>query len=78
MLNLPVLKKGSKGETVRAAQFLLNGRGASCGVWGADGDFGNATESAVYAFQRRNNLQAVGEISGEIGNNTWAKLLGMG
>lgn len=73
-LNLPLLKKGSKGETVRAAQFLLNGRGASCGVWGADGDFGNATKSAVEAFQRRNNLEA----DGEIGNDTWAKLLGLG
>ena len=74
VLNLPILKKGNKGETVRAAQFLLNGRGASCGIWGADGDFGNATQSAVYAFQRRNGLEA----DGEIGNETWVKLLGVG
>lgn len=73
-LNLPVLKKGSRGEVVRAAQFLLNGRGASCGVWGADGDFGAATDSAVRAFQKRNSLDPV---DGEIGNNTWAKLLGI-
>ena len=71
---LPELKRGSKGEVVRAAQVLLNGRGASCGVWGADGDFGAATESAVYAFQRRNGLDA----DGQIGPATWSKLLGVG
>lgn len=70
---LPDLEKGDTGEVVRAAQFLLNGRGASCGVWGADGDFGNGTESAVLAFQRRNNL----EPDGIIGKQTWSKLLGL-
>lgn len=72
-LELPVLQKGDKGETVRAAQFLLNGRKCSCGIWGADGDFGNGTESAVLAFQRRNNLDA----DGIIGEHTWKKLLGL-
>lgn len=71
VFGLPNLKKGDKGETVRAAQFILNGRKCSCGIWGADGDFGNATESAVLAFQRRNNLDA----DGIIGQLTWAKLL---
>ena len=70
---LPVLKRGDKGEVVRAAQFLLNGRGASCGIYGADADFGAATEAAVLAFQRRNNLEA----DGVIGENTWSKLLGL-
>lgn len=74
---LPLLKRGSKGEVVRAAQFLLNGRGASCGVWGADGDFGAATESAVKAYQRR-NPEACGPDDGQIGDRTWASLLGMG
>lgn len=71
-VKLPELKRGDKGECVRAMQFLLNGRGASCGVWGADGDFGVATESALLAFQRRNNLDP----DGIVGNKTWAKLLG--
>lgn len=71
---LPTLRKGSKGEVVKAAQFLLNGRGASVGIWGADGDFGNGTESAVLAFQRRSNLDA----DGIIGSITWAYLLGLG
>ena len=70
---LPMLKRGMVGETVRAAQFLLNGRGASCGRYGADGDFGPATEAATLAFQRRNGLEA----DGVIGPATWAKLLGV-
>lgn len=71
---LPMLRRGDKGEVVRAAQFLLNGRGASCGRYGADGEFGPATEAATLAFQRRNRLKA----DGIIGPQTWAKLLGMG
>lgn len=70
---LPTLKRGDRSETVRAAQFLLNGRDASVGIWGADGDFGAATKSAVLAFQRRNRLDA----DGIIGPSTWAKLLGV-
>ena len=71
-VKLPELKRGDKGEYVRALQFLLNGRGCSCGVWGADGDFGAATEAALLAFQRRNSL----DDDGIAGNATWAKLLG--
>lgn len=70
---LPFLKRGDKGEVVRAAQFLLNGRDFSCGIWGADGDFGNMTEAAVLAFQRRNGLEA----DGIIGRITWSYLLGL-
>lgn len=70
---LPMLRRGDKGEVVRAAQFLLNGRKCSCGMWGADGDFGNGTEAAVFAFQRRNGLEA----DGIIGPATWAGLLGV-
>ncbi len=72
-VKLPMLERGDKGECVRAAQALLNMRGASCGVYGADGDFGAATEAAALAFQRRNNLEA----DGIIGNDTWAALLGV-
>lgn len=71
-VKLPMLQRGDKGEYVKSAQFLLNGRGASCGIYGADGDFGGMTESACLAFQRRNNLEA----DGVIGNATWQKLLG--
>ena len=70
---LPMLKRGDTGEVVRAAQFLLNGRKCSVGIWGADGDFGPQTEAAVKAFQRRNDLEA----DGVIGPETWAALLGV-
>lgn len=72
-ITLPDLSRGDTGEVVRAAQFLLNGRKCSCGIWGADGDFGHGTEAAVLAFQRRNNL----EDDGIIGEQTWSKLLGL-
>ena len=70
---LPTLQRGDESEVVRAAQFLLNGRKCSVGIWGADGDFGPATQSAVKAFQRRNGLDA----DGIIGPETWAALLGV-
>lgn len=70
---LPILRKGMTGECVRAAQMLLNGRDCSCGMYGADGDFGNATLAACLAFQRRNGLEA----DGIIGKITWGKLLGI-
>ncbi len=72
---LPVLKKGSKGDSVKALQILLIGTkpGYSCGKYGADGDFGSATESSVKAFQEANGL----DVDGEVGPKTWAKLLGV-
>lgn len=70
---LPVLRKGDISEAVRAAQALLNVRDCSVGKYGCDGDFGNATEAACLAFQRRNGLEA----DGVIGQQTWAKLLGI-
>ena len=73
--SLPVLKKGTKGDTVKALQILLIGTapGYSCGKCGADGAFGSATESAVKAFQEANGL----EVDGKVGPQTWAKLLGV-
>lgn len=70
---LPLVRFGEKSETVRAVQGILIVRGASCGMWGADGEFGNATRAAVLAFQRRNGLEA----DGVVGPQTWAKLLGV-
>lgn len=71
-LNLPVLHRGSEGESVKALQILLIGKGYSCGGWGADGDFGLATEEAVRKFQRDNGLT----MDGIVGTETWSKLLG--
>lgn len=69
----PVLKKGSKGDSVKALQILLKGYGYSLGIWGVDSSFGSATENAVEAFQEDNNLEA----NGKVDPLTWDKLLGV-
>lgn len=74
MVELPVLKKGSKGQTVKSLQTLLIGAGISCGGAGADGDFGAATDSAVRAFQKKRSLI----VDGIVGQNTWDSLLNGG
>lgn len=71
---LPLLKRGCRGEAVRAAQLLLIGRGCRCGSCGADGDFGPATYGAVLRYQRARGLGA----DGVIGPETWRSLLGLG
>ena len=72
-LRLPWLRRGDTGESVRAAQLLLIGRGFRCGPWGADGEFGSATYEAAYQFQRANGLAT----DGVIDPKTWAVLLGI-
>lgn len=64
------IRKGDKGPVVRYAQELLIKKGYSLPRYGADGDFGNETLSAVKAFQKANGLTA----DGVIGSRTWAKL----
>lgn len=71
MIELSVLKKGSKGNEVKTLQRLLIALGYSCGSAGADGDFGNATLSAVNSFQKGKGLT----VDGIVGKNTWNKLL---
>ena len=66
----PTLKRGSKGQYVTLAQTELIQKGYSCGSYGADGDFGKATEAAVKAFQKDHGLNA----DGIIGSQTWAAL----
>lgn len=71
-VELNILRNGSKGKQVKALQTLLIGYGYKCGGWGADGNFGAATEEAVKAFQKKNGL----EVDGAVGPATWGKLLG--
>lgn len=66
------LKKGCKGEDVRALQILLIGRGYSCGGPGADGDFGSNTDAAVRKYQKAKGLTQ----DGIAGKNTMGSLLG--
>lgn len=72
-LNLPVLKRGAKGNTVKAMQYLLIGSGYDMEGYGADASFGGATERALKAYQGANGL----ETDGSCGPKTWAKLLGL-
>ena len=71
VLRLPCLRRGDGGESVRAAQLLLIGRGFRCGPWGADGEFGPATYGALYQFQRARGLQ----VDGVLGPESWRALL---
>ena len=54
------LRNGSEGEDVRELQNALIRLGYDCGKWGADGDFGDATEEAVIKFQKAKKLTADG------------------
>lgn len=56
-----ILRNGDSGADVRAMQDALIKMGYECGRWGADGDFGDATEMAVRAFQATHGLDADGE-----------------
>lgn len=71
-----ILKKASplmKGDDVKALQRALIGKGYSCGGSGADGEFGNNTESAVKRFQKSTGLA----VDGKAGKNTVTKLGGV-
>lgn len=72
-MNMRTLRKGCKGEDVRALQILLIGRGYSCGPDGADGIFGADTEKAVRAYQKAEKLT----VDGIAGPETMGSLLGV-
>jgi hypothetical protein len=59
---MQVLKKGSKGESVRTLQDFLKIT--------VDGDFGPKTESAVKSYQKKNGLV----VDGVVGPKTWAHM----
>lgn len=81
-VRLPLLEFGSQGPAVENLQRLLLGRGYSLGRFGpkgdgVDGDFGEATQNALKAFQE-GNLDADGkklEVDGKAGPKTWAALI---
>lgn len=70
-VELPVLRRGDKGETVKAMQALLLLRGFDCGEKGTDGSFGAATLGAVEAFQTKNGLPVTGTVAAK----EWSKLI---
>lgn len=63
----PTLRKGDRGEAVRAWQMYLNEHGYYCG--NADGIFGQKTQDAVVKYQQDKGMEA-----GIIGAQTWATL----
>ena len=54
------LKKGSKGIAVKTLQTALISLGYNLPRYGADGDYGNETETAVKAFQTAHSLPVDG------------------
>ncbi len=68
---MQTLRKGDKGDDVRYMQTLLLAHGYDLGKWGADGDYGSATESAVKQFQIDWGLKQ----DGICGKSTWSTLL---
>ena len=73
-ISLPILSKGSKGDSVKALQALLNGYGFTDATEKAlvvDGSFGTATLYALKAYQDANGL----EVDGYCGEQTWTSLL---
>ncbi len=65
---METVRKGSRGESVKLLQEILNGLGYECGK--IDGAFGKNTLSAVKAFQADRGLRA----DGVAGPETWRKL----
>lgn len=59
-----ILKRGMKGEDVRRLQQRLIELGYALPKYGADGEYGSETATAVKAFQRDRNLTVDG-IAGE-------------
>lgn len=69
MYDMDTLRKGDKGQQVRALQIILNSRtGAGLSV---DGIFGGKTEAAVKEYQQARGLT----VDGIVGQRTWEMVL---
>jgi hypothetical protein len=69
-LELRVLRKGCKGEDVKALQRFLRGCGYTIDV---NGSYGYATENAVECYQEENDLLATGVVD----KKTMSHILGL-
>ena len=70
-LNPPMLKSGDEGNSVKKLQHLLIDSGISCGLSGADADFGSGTLNAVKIAQAKAKLP----ITGIANEAIWAWLI---
>ena len=71
--NKGYLSKGDTGTDVKTMQEMLIKVGYSCGSYGADGDFGSGTDTALRKFQKENGLT----VDGKYGTNSKNKLTDM-
>jgi len=70
---LPMLQPGSRGNAVLFLQMLLMHKwGYPLPRYGADGDFGEETRTALRTFQQERGLDA----DGVCGPETWAAAIG--
>lgn len=67
-VGMPILRSGSKGQSVLLVQRILSTTGDYRSA--LDSDFGPRTEAAVKAFQKRSKLTA----DGVVGDRTWHAL----
>ncbi|MBD2042078.1 peptidoglycan-binding domain-containing protein [Microcoleus sp. FACHB-672] len=67
-INMPVLRKGSKGQAVMTLQQALKDAGNYKST--IDGDFGPGTDGGLRAFQKNANLA----VDGITGSSTWYAL----
>ena len=65
-----ILRNGCEGDDVKELQSMLIQLDYDLGKWGADGDFGDATEKAVRHFQTIAKVA----VDGEVGSETLAAL----
>lgn len=70
-LELPVLRKGDKGRSVKAMQRLIIAAGYSCGSAEADGSFGDGTYRGLCKFQKAKGM----EPDGICGIKSWTAML---
>lgn len=68
VVNMPLIRTGNRGDSVKELQTKLNALGYNCGA--VDGIFGSKTYAAVVAFQK---AMGIG-VDGVVGPETWGKL----
>ncbi|NFA62245.1 peptidoglycan-binding protein [Clostridium botulinum] len=66
----PIFKKGARGGITKIIQQMIINIGYPVGSYGADGVFGNGTETSIKALQKDCNLS----VDGIAGKETWKVL----